>query len=262
MTIEKSTGKQMSINIIASLISFGVTIGINFFLTPYLVSSLGTEAYGFIGLANNFVQYATIITSALNSMSGRFISIAYHRGDKEKASKIFSSVLVADIIVAAAMLVATSIITFYIDSILNVPEDLILSVKITFAITFLTFVISVITAIFTTATFVKNRIDINSMRDIISNLLKVSIVVGLFALLPAKLYYLALASLASGVFLLLTNITVKKKILPDIKINIRNFSFSLVKTLIAAGIWMSLAQLSTVLLSGLDLTYIRTMASR
>lgn len=253
MTIEKSTGKQMSINIIASLISFGVTIGINFFLTPYLVSSLGTEAYGFIGLANNFVQYATIITSALNSMSGRFISIAYHRGDKEKASKIFSSVLVADIIVAAAMLVATSIITFYIDSILNVPEDLILSVKITFAITFLTFVISVITAIFTTATFVKNRIDINSIRDIISNLLKVSIVVGLFALLPAKLYYLALASLASGVFLLLTNITVKKKILPDIKINIRNFSFSLVKTLIAAGIWMSLAQLSTVLLSGLDL---------
>ncbi|MGN1432220.1 MAG: hypothetical protein ACI4XI_00820, partial [Ruminococcus sp.] len=74
----KSTGKQMSINIIASIVAFGVTIGINFFLTPYLVSSLGTEAYGFIGLANNFVQYATIVTSALNSMAGRFISVEYH----------------------------------------------------------------------------------------------------------------------------------------------------------------------------------------
>lgn len=33
----KSVGKQMSINIIASIVSFAVTVGINFFLTPYLV---------------------------------------------------------------------------------------------------------------------------------------------------------------------------------------------------------------------------------
>lgn len=50
---EKSSGKQMSINVIASLISFAVTTGINFFFTPYLTQKLGTEAYGFIGLANN-----------------------------------------------------------------------------------------------------------------------------------------------------------------------------------------------------------------
>ncbi|MGN0450336.1 MAG: oligosaccharide flippase family protein [Ruminococcus sp.] len=253
MSKTKSSGKQMSINVVASLVSFLVTMGINFFLTPYLVSSLGTESYGFIGLANNFVQYATIVTSALNSMSGRFISIAYHRNDKEKASRIFSSVLVADLVIAFVMLIVTAIITLYIDVILNVPEHLITDVKITFAITFLTFVISVVTAIFTTATYVKNRIDINSIRDIISNLLKVAVVVGLFVILPAKLYFLAIATLARGVFLLLTNITVKKRILPDVKIDVRKFEFGLVKVLIAAGIWMSLAQLSTVLLSGLDL---------
>lgn len=50
---EKSSGKQKSINVIASLISFAVTTGINFFLTPYLTQKLGKEAYGFIGLANN-----------------------------------------------------------------------------------------------------------------------------------------------------------------------------------------------------------------
>lgn len=253
MAKPNSSSKQMTVNIIASLVSFAVTMGINFFLTPILVESLGTEAYGFIGLSHNFVSYATIITSALNSMSGRFISIAYHRGDKDKASRFFSSVLVADLIIAAVMLVLTSILTLYIDKILDVPANLVTDVKITFAITFLTFVISVITAIFTTATYVKNRIDINSIRDIASNLIKISIVVALFAFLPAELYFLALATLASGVFLLLTNITVKKKILPDVEINIKKFQLSLVKTLISAGIWMSLAQLSTVLLSGLDL---------
>ncbi len=248
-----SNGKQMSINVIASIISFSVTLGISFFLTPHLVKTLGTEAFGFIGLANNFVQYATVVTAALNSMSGRFISIAYHRGDKDKASRLFNSVLVADLVIAGVLLVIATVTVLFIDVLLDIPPHLVTSVKITFALTFLTFIISVITAIFTTATYVKNMLFINSIRDIISNLLKVSIIVGLFVFLPAKLYYISCATLASGIFLLIANVNVKRKILPDVEIDIKKFEFGLVKILVAAGVWMSLAQLSTVLLSGLDL---------
>lgn len=249
----KSASRQMSINLIASIISFAVNVGINFFLTPYLVKSLGNEAYGFIGLANNFVQYANVVTVALNSISGRFISIEYHRGNVDKASKIFSSVLVADIVIAIAMLICASVITLTVDKFLNVPESLVTSVKLTFAITFATFIVSVITAIFTTAAFVKNRLDINSVRDILSNLIKVAVVVGLFTFLPAQLYFLAIATLVSGLFLLVANITVKKRILPEVKINIKDFSFGLVKTLLGAGIWLSFSQLCNVLMTGLDL---------
>lgn len=243
----------MSINLIASIISFTVNVCINFFLTPFLVKSLGTEAYGFIGLANNFVQYATIVTAALNSISGRFISIEYHKGNKEKAARYFNSVFVADLAIAAVMLLASAAFTLFLDSVIVVPENLVFSVKLTFAITFLTYVVSVVTAIFTTAAFVKNRVDINSVRDIISNLIKVAVVVALFAFFPAKLYFLALATLCSGVFLLLANVSVKRKILPDIEINIRKFSFKLVRTILAAGVWMSLAMLSNALVTGLDL---------
>lgn len=112
----------MSINIIASIVSFGVTIGINFFLTPYLVKEVGTDAYGFIGLANNFVQYATIVTTALNAISGRFISIAYHKGDVERSSKIFSSVLVADLFLAAVMLILSAVFVGLLDLILNIRK--------------------------------------------------------------------------------------------------------------------------------------------
>ncbi len=249
----KSTGKQMSINIIASIVSFAVTIGINFFLTPYIVDTLGQEAYGFIGLANNFVQYATIVTSALNSMAGRFISVEYHRGDIKKATRIFNSVFVADLLIAVVMLVGSALFVSYIDVFLDVPVHLVNDVKITFALTFLTYVISIITAIFTTAPYVKNRLEINSIRTIISSLIKVAVIVGLFSLLDAKLYFVALATLASGIFLLLANVTVTKRIMPEIKTNLRDFEFKAVRVLIASGVWMSLAQLSNTLLSGLDL---------
>ena len=243
----------MTVNLIASIVSFAVNIGINFFLTPYLVKSLGSEAYGFIGLANNFVQYANLITVALNSISGRFISIEYHRGNIDKASRIFSSVLVADLFMAAALLVASCFTVGYIDAFLDIPAELVTNVKITFAITFAIFIVSVVTAIFTTAAFVKNRLDINSIRDIISNLIKVCVVVSLFVFFPPELYFLSIAMLVSGLFLLIANITVKKKILPDVKVKLSNFSFGLVKTLFMAGIWLSLSQLSGILMTGLDL---------
>ena len=248
-----STSKQMAINMVAAIVSFLIGTGINFVLAPYLVKELGSETYGFIGLANNFVQYATIVTSALNSMSGRFISIEYSKGNIDKASRYFSSVLVADLIIAGVLLLVSSIITFNIEFILNVPENLVDSVKILFALTFATFIISVITAIFTTAAFVKNKLYINSLRDIASNTLKLLLVVILFSFFPAKVYFLAMASLASGIFLLLTNIKVKNKILPEVKMNFNLFSFKLVKVLISAGIWSSIGYLSTALNRGLDL---------
>lgn len=250
---ETSAKKQTTINLIASMVSFGINLAINFFLTPYLIGTLGTESYGFIGLANDFVQYAGIITSALNVMAGRFISVAYHRGDKEQASRLFSSVMVANFILAGVLLVFTVVFTAIVDRVLHIPASLVGSVKITFAVTFLTFIISVITAVFTTAAFVKNRVDINSVRDILANMIKVAVLVLLFLLLPAKLYYLAVATLISGIFLLLANITVRKKILPDVTIRLRGFRFPLVKMVLASGVWMSLAQLSNVLLSGVDL---------
>ena len=41
----------MLINLISSIVVFIVSMGINFFLTPYILKSLGNEAYGFVGLA-------------------------------------------------------------------------------------------------------------------------------------------------------------------------------------------------------------------
>ena len=42
---QKSTSKQMSVNLIASIISFAVNVGINFFLTPFLVKELGMDGH-------------------------------------------------------------------------------------------------------------------------------------------------------------------------------------------------------------------------
>ena len=76
----------MLINLISSIIVFIVSMGINFFLTPFILKSLGNEAYGFVGLSNAIVSYAAVITVAINSVSGRFVAYEWHRGDIERAN--------------------------------------------------------------------------------------------------------------------------------------------------------------------------------
>ena len=82
--------KQLLVNMVASLVNFAVSVGIGLVLTPYIVRSIGAEAYGFIGLANTFVSYAQLLTIALNSVAGRFITVAYHEGDEAKANGYYS----------------------------------------------------------------------------------------------------------------------------------------------------------------------------
>lgn len=98
--------KQFVINLIASLVNFVVNMGIGFAITPFIVSRVGAEAYGFTGLANTMVGYATLFTIALNSVAGRFITVAYHQGDRRKADAYFSSALAADLVM---ILVPTAI---------------------------------------------------------------------------------------------------------------------------------------------------------
>ena len=60
--------KRLLMTILTSGIATILSFLISFILTPYITNKLGVEAYGFVTLAKNFTQYATIITIALTRM--------------------------------------------------------------------------------------------------------------------------------------------------------------------------------------------------
>ncbi len=46
-----------------NIVAFIVQFFISFYISPLIVSKVGASAYGFIGLANDFVSYAAIIAT-------------------------------------------------------------------------------------------------------------------------------------------------------------------------------------------------------
>ena len=115
------TNKRLSINMAANLLAFVINIGINFFLTPYIIKTVGTESYGFVGLANNFVNYASLLTISLNSMAGRFITINIHQNNNKEANKYFNSILLANTFIAI-ILAILSIVCVISSSLVKSPR--------------------------------------------------------------------------------------------------------------------------------------------
>lgn len=131
----------------AQLTAFFVNLGISFVLTP-IVDKMIPNSYGFVNIANQFVQWAQVVVSALNTLASRYITIHLHKGEKQEASEYFSSVFFANMIMAAVFLVPAIFIIVFIDRMFQVPMGVLADVQILWAFVFLNFFISIITSVF------------------------------------------------------------------------------------------------------------------
>lgn len=247
--------KATLINIFAALIALGVQMFISFWLSPFVVGKLGEEAYGFINLANNFVSYASLISVAINSMACRYISVEYNSGKIGNAKSYFCSVFMANCFLYGIILILSILFIYKIELIINISPVLIGQVKITFLLSFINMGTSLIGTVYTAAAFTTGQMHYNSIVQIISNIIKSVMVYVLFVVLPARIYYLSLATLCAGIVTLWGNYKVTKKIFDDFKIERKFFSFSKLKRLVKSGLWVLISNISNLLLNGLDLLF-------
>lgn len=248
-----STNQMLVINMVSSFLSLAVTFGISFFLSPYIVETVGVEAYGFVGLANNFISYASLITIALNALAGRFITIAIHEKKIEKANRYYSSVFLANCLISAVLLLIGSIVCVYLEYLISIPASILWDVKLLFAALFINCIVSTVGSVFSVATFATNKLYISSFRSIESSLIRAVVLVGLFAFLSPKVSYLGITSLLTGVYCMAFNIHYMHKLLPELQIKKTSFDFAAVKELVSSGVWSLATRVGSLLTDGLDL---------
>lgn len=246
-------GKSLIVNLISNIIAFAIQLGISFILTPIITEKVGDAAYGFIGLANNFVSYATIFTVIINSMASRFITLELNKNKVEKANKYFSSVLITDIIMSLIIGIISTLIILRLEFFLNIPENLMFDVKLTFSLAFINLILSVMNTVFSIACFAKNRLELSAVVNIIGNIVKAIFLIVVFGMFTAKIYYIIIAAVIYSIILIIANIKLTKKLAPELKYSFSNWDKKSIFQLIKSGIWNSINSLGKTLLTGLDL---------
>ena len=254
MDSHSGDNKQLARNMIFNILLFVINLGISFFLTPYIVREIGRDAYGFIPLISNMIGYTSVITTAVGSMAGRFITMKIYQGDYESASGYFNSVFIANILLSVLFTVIATIILCFLPQILSIPVHLVIDVKWLFVFTFLTMLIGLGTGILGCGTYVKNRVDVGASRSVVTNFVRVGCILLLFYLFKPSIVYMSLSAFIAGLLGAYYNIEFKKRFLPEINIAPKkHFSWSKLKEVTFSGIWNSVNQLSNMLLYQLDL---------
>ena len=243
--------KRLVINMTAQLTAFFVNLGISFVLAP-IVDKMIPDSYGFVNIANNFVMWAQVVVSALNTLASRYITIHLHKGEEQEASEYFSSVFFANMIMAAVFLLPAIFVILYIDRMFQVPAGVLGDVQMLWAFVFLNFFVSIITSVFSTSTYSRNRLELSSMATIVTELARLGVLFVCYRFFPAYLFYIGLASLVSTSLMAAANVGFTKKLLPGIRISTGNYRWKKVKELVSLGAWNSVTRLGQMLLDGLD----------
>ena len=248
-----SSKKQLAVNFLAQILFSFINLTISFFLVPHIVESLSTSAYAFINLSNDIVNYATLITVALNSIAGRYITLEIHKKKYKEANIYYNSVLMSNIIMSVVLFIPMIIFIIFIDSFLNVPVNLVSDVRILFLIVFINFIMSLITSVFSSTTFITNKLYLSSIASIFSQVARCLVLLFLFGLFKTNVWFVGAASFASTLIIAISNYVFTRKLLPQLKIDFKQFNMKYTIEMLKNGIWNSVSRLSGILQTGLDL---------
>lgn len=251
--INNNSNKTVAMNLVFSMASLVVINGLNFIISPYIVRTLGVEANGFVSLAKSFLNYALIITVALNSMAGRFVTIEIHKNNNEKASVYYTSTLIVNQLFAIVFSGVAFIFLVNFTRIVNVSTEMAHDVRLLFMFVFLNFIIGLIANAYQICYFAKNKLYLSSLRDLMGGIIRAAVVILLFTFLSPRIYYVGIAIVVNILFVVKYDYINKRKIASELLFSFNRFRIKSVLEIMTAGVWNSINQLGGILNAGLDL---------
>lgn len=234
---------------------------ISFFITPYITSRMGMDAYGYVTLIRTFVEYGALVTTALNSYAVRYIGVEYHKKIYNKANEYYNSVLFADVFLGIGVIWVILLLLPVIKRILKIPKNLALDVQRLFILCFFNLAINTVMTAFSSASYLKNRLDLNYFFRVIGYVAEMVTLVLLFRNFETRLFYIGISYVVDSFVMLWSKIWMTKRLTPELKVNYTFFKLTAIKELIINGIWNSINSLGNVLNTGLDMLITSLMLS-
>lgn len=247
--------RQVPVNMLLNVVNFLVGLLAGLWLTPYLMRTLGPSAYGLIPLSMVFAEYIALITTSINGAVARYLTIAIQQDHWEEANRIYATAFWALIMLAALLLPGLAAVSFNLQQIIHVPLAILRDAQLLNLYTFIGFLCSIVSALFSSALYADNRIDLCRVLDIVRVVLRLLVVVLLFSLNGPHLVYMGYANLAGGIGSLAIGAILARYHQPRLRIAPMYFVPTQLRALASFGGWTMVAQLGYTLFARLDLLF-------
>ncbi|MBD3859360.1 MATE family efflux transporter [Bacillus sp. 28A-2] len=240
-------------NVSANLMTFVLMMLMSVCLTPYIVHTLGVEAFGLIHLTQNMINYLSVITASLSAVVVRFFSVAAHKGEMEKAQRYLASYFVSSICLSIILFLLVVLWAQQLVEWLHVPVHLAKDTQIAFMLGGLLFMLNFVMSGIGAAPFFANKLYVSSALQAIQTFVRALVIVMLFTWTTPTIWHIPLAAIIGSLAAMGIGIYYFKKLIPWFSFKWRHVSLSSSLTLVRSGVWHSFEQMGILLFLQIDL---------
>lgn len=231
--------KQTKINLYTNVIALLANILVGIYYTPYLVNSLGLAAYGVLPLALIINQYIGVATQTLTHAYTRFYSVALQKGDYVEASKDISTSLVVVLLISLLLVPVGIGIVCNVDSLFQIPSNLLASSRLLFGYTLFSFVVSLMSSLSNVTLYATNRLDLMNVLKIIRAIFKLLFVILAFEIFSKDISFVGLANLLTEGIILMASIFLFFEFKPSaVKISLALFDRVVLFSILGMSVWV------------------------
>ena len=231
--------KQTKINLYSNTIALLANILVGIYYTPYLVNSLGLAAYGVLPLALIINQYIGVATQTLTHAYTRFYSVALQKGDYYEASKDISTSLVVVLLISLLLVPIGIGIVFNVDSLFQIPSNLLDSSRLLFGYTLLSFIASLLSSLLNVTLYATNRLDLMNVLKIVRAIFKLLLVILAFEIFSKDISFVGLGNLLTEGIILMASIFLFFKFKPSaVRISLALFDRIVLFSILGMSIWV------------------------
>ncbi|MBA3010692.1 MAG: oligosaccharide flippase family protein [Proteobacteria bacterium] len=250
-----TNAKQILTNISSNQVIFFLNIGVVFFLTPFVIETLGKKYYGAWILINTVLGYFSILEFGIRPALSRFVAKYRALGDIKKLESSISTAFFLLCITSIFCLIATLGISLFINHIFELEGASIHLVRLTVATVGIGFAIAIPLQIFGSALAGMERFDLINIGNFIELVFRTGLIV-YFLNNNGNIWHIAFSTVFISILRNFLDIYFVKKQIRYIRVAISRFEKKFVMELLGYGIFSVIINISLVLIYQTDISII------
>jgi O-antigen/teichoic acid export membrane protein len=244
-------------NVILNWVAFAFSVGINFFLSPFVVHTLGNTEYGIWVLLGSVVGYMGLLDLGVRSAVMRYVARHHARVEDAEASQVASAGLTIFGVTGLLAIIATAVIAVFLDRLFKIPSAYLGVARLVVLVGGLNVAVALVSGVFGGTLSALQRFDIQGITSIVIGALRA---MAIFLGLRAGWGILGLAFIQLGVGSLwgVVQYAMSRRLYPQLVFTFRGLDRANLKKIFSFSVYSSLLHVSVALIFSADSVVIGT----
>ncbi|MBU1237938.1 MAG: oligosaccharide flippase family protein [Gammaproteobacteria bacterium] len=245
----------------SSAISLILNLSVLLWLQQYLLTRISPEEYSLLPLLMALMAFSPLLTVFLTSGLGRYLTVAYARGDNDEVVRICSTMFPILLVAGVLLLVVGWGAAWYVDKIIEIPPHLVPDARLMLALLAIPVAARLPLAIFESGFLIRQKLLLHDLIEVGCLLLRLSILVALVMGVSPRVLWVTVSTVMAELIYLAISTIVSVRLVPEQKIRWGVFHRPLATEIASFGGWTFISQIAETIKQTLDPLILNRFAS-